>query len=235
MGQGTAVKDHATAFAIWLAILASATAGILFVTGLTEKGGLQTWLRAAALILALITAAVGVWKVRNERASKRQQEGEKETLDTALEAEAKRTALLINGAMLGTAEKLQHLASLDQEARKAEVSGFRSSIVSKVCDLMQSDAPRAAYFRVQDLSARPRVMRCEGYKDSRNREDSFTSEFTEGGSADQEVWHLIDHGDCVSSNDLDTKRPQTWNTQRPREYKSFVSVAVRAGDLTMTV
>ena len=51
--------------------------------------------------------------------------------------------------MLGTADKLRRLSMLDQTAKDAEISGFRASIVSKVCDLVESEAPRAAYFRVQ--------------------------------------------------------------------------------------
>jgi hypothetical protein len=35
--------------------------------------------------------------------------------------------------MLGTADTLRRLAVMDQAAKDAEISGFRASIVSKVC------------------------------------------------------------------------------------------------------
>jgi transcriptional regulator with GAF, ATPase, and Fis domain len=71
-------------------------------------------------------------------------------------------------------------------------------------------------------------MRSGPYVDSRNREDSFTSEFVEGQGGDQGVWNLIDRGDVESSNDTDTRIPESWDVSRRRQYRSFVSVAVRA-------
>jgi transcriptional regulator with GAF, ATPase, and Fis domain len=133
--------------------------------------------------------------------------------------------------MLGTADKLRRLSVLDQVSKDVEISGFRTSIVSKVCDLVQSDAPRAAYFRVQDLGAQYRVMQSGTYSDSRNREDSFTSEFIESHGGDQGVWDLIDSGDGESSNDTNVTVPDSWDVSRNRQYRSFVSVAVRAGGL----
>src|SRR5262245_42267663 len=209
--MGREIQDRAIFYNTMLSVLAGLTAFTTFAISLTA-GGWNTAMRVLALILALATVVMGVRKFSNERAFKKQQEGERTSLDQALKAESRRTSLLINGAMLGTAEKLRHFSVLDQEAKKAEISGFRASIVSKVCDLMQSEAPRAAYFRVQDLVARPqRVMRSGSYVDSRNREDSFTSEFREGQDADQSVWELIDRGDVELSNNTNEKVPASWD------------------------
>ncbi|TQK31775.1 hypothetical protein [Arthrobacter sp. SLBN-53] len=221
------VKDRAVQYNIALTVLAVLTAVVALLTNLTG-GGWELGLRIATVVLATATAITGLFKFRNERAYKAQQEGQKTDLEQALRAESRRTSLLINGAMLGTADKLRRFAAMDQAARDREISGFRSSIVSKVCDLMQSDAPRAAYFRVQHRPGGSRVMTCGSYVDSINREDSFTSEFVEGTGGDQGVWTLIDHGDVESSNDTDARIPETWDVSRGRVYKSFVSVAVRA-------
>lgn len=227
MGGQKVVKDRAVPYNIALAVLAVAIAAVALATNLVT-GNWQFGFRLATLVLAVATAVTGLFKFGNERAYKRQQEGEKASLEQALRAESRRMSLLINGAMLGTADKLRRLAAMDQAGKDREISGFRSSIVSKVCDLMQSDAPRAAYFRVQDRSAGARVMTCGTYVDSINREDSFTSEFIEDRGADQEVWDLIDRGEVESSNDTDVEVPATWDVSRGRIYKSFVSVAVRA-------
>lgn len=226
--QAKVVKDQAVAFNFALTVLAVMTAAATFAISLIPAGGWLVGIRILAVCLAVATAVVGFLKFRNERAFKRQQEEERVSLDQALRAESRRTSLLINGAMLGTADKLCRLAMLDQPTKDAEISGFRASIVSKVCDLVQSEAPRAAYFRVQDLSARSRVMRSGTYSDSRNREDSFTSQFFEGHGGDQGVWDLIDAGDVELSNDTGTAVPASWDTTKDRRYKSFVSVAVRA-------
>ena len=226
--QTKAVEDRAVAFNVALTTLGVLTAAAAFAMSLVPPGGWLLGMRVLAVCLAVGTAVVGFFKFRNERAFKRQQEDERLSLDQALKAESRRTALLINGAMLGTADKLRRLSMLDQPTKDAEISGFRTSIVSKVCDLVQSEAPRAAYFRVQDLSAQSRVMQSGPYSDSRNREDSFTSEFLEGRGGDQGVWDLIDTGDVELSNDTDTAVPASWDVTKDREYKSFVSVAVRA-------
>ena len=226
--QAKVVKDRAVAFNFALTVLAVLTAAATFAISLIPPGGWLIGIRVLAGCLAVATAVVGFLKFRNERAFKRQQEDERVSLDQALRAESRRTSLLINGAMLGTADKLRRLAMLDQANKDTEISGFRTSIVSKVCDLVQSEAPRAAYFRVQDLSARPRVMQSGTYSDSRNREDSFTSEFVEGQGGDQGVWDLVDTGDVELSNDTDTAVPESWDITKDRQYKSFVSVPVRA-------
>jgi hypothetical protein len=226
--QRKTVKDCAVAFNVALTVLGVLTAAATFAISLVPPGNWLVGIRILAGCFAVATAVVGFFKFRNERAFKRQQEEERVSLDQALKAESRRTALLINGAMLGTADKLRRLLMLDQTAKGAEISGFRTSIVSKVCDLVQSEAPRAAYFRVQDLGARSRVMQSGPYSDSRNREDSFTSEFVEGQGGDQGVWDLIDGGDVELSNDTGTTVPATWDFTRNRQYKSFVSVAVCA-------
>lgn len=228
VAQTKAVKDRAVGFNIALTLLGVLTAATTFAISLVPLGNWLVGIRILAGCFAVATAVVGFLKFRNERAFKQQQEEERVSLDQALSAESRRTSLLINGAMLGTADKLRRLSMLDQPAKDAEISGFRTSIVSKVCDLVQSEAPRAAYFHVQDLTARSRVMRSGTYSDSRNREDSFTSEFVEGRGGDQGVWNLIDSGDVELSNDTDFKVPDSWDATRDRQYKSFVSVAVRA-------
>lgn len=229
--QTKAVKDRAVTFNFALTALAVLTAAATFAVSLIPPGNWVVGIRILAGCLAVATAVVGFFKFRNERAFKCQQEAERVSLDQALKAESRRTSLLINGAMLGTADKLRRLSVLDQATKDVEISGFRTSIVSKVCDLVQSEAPRAAYFRVQDLGAQSRVMQSGTYSDSRNREDSFTSEFVEGHGGDQGVWDLIDSGDVELSNDTHAAVPASWDVARNRQYRSFVSVAVRADRL----
>lgn len=226
----TKVKDHTVRYTAVMTMLGLVAASVAFGSSVSQ-GVWKTAAPYAAYLLAATTAVLGFYKFANERAYKAQQEGEKLTLEQALKAESRRTSLLINGAMLGTAEKLRQLAALSGQSKQTEIAAFRASIVSKVCDLVRSDAPRAAYFRVQDPDVRPRVMRCGPYIDSRNREDLFTSEFREGVGADQGVWELIDDGDAAVSNDTDKKVPPGWDARKHRRYRSFVSVAVRADDV----
>ncbi len=162
-----AVKDQAIAFNFALTALAVLTAAFTFAISLVPPGNWLVGIRILAGCFAVATAVVGFFKFRNERAFKSKQEEERVSLDQPLKAESRRTSLLINGAMLGTADKLRRLSVFDQATKDVEISGFRTSIVIKVCDLVQSEAPRAAYFRVQDLGAQSRVM--QSGKDHRDR------------------------------------------------------------------
>jgi transcriptional regulator with GAF, ATPase, and Fis domain len=221
------VKDHAAVYSIVVGACTVAAACAAFAVVYVE-GGWAVAFRIATVVLAAIGAGATLLKFFNERAYKRQQDGEKSTLEDQLRAQSRQTSLLLNGAFLGTADKLRDLSAMSQEAKDKEISAVRQSIVSKVCDLVQSDGPRAAYFRVQDLQSRPRVMRSGTYMHSINREDTFTSEFLEDASTDAAVWNLIDHGDYFSSNNIDESVPETWDASRQRKYRSFVSAAVRA-------
>ncbi len=102
-------ETRAVAFIFALTALAVLTAAATFAISLIPPRGWLVGTRILAVCLAVATAVVGYFKFRNERAFKRQQEDERVSLDQALRAESRRTSLLINGAMLGTADKLRPL------------------------------------------------------------------------------------------------------------------------------
>lgn len=223
------VKDHAHGFNLAIVVLGALVAGATFSVGITS-GTVNFWSRIAVLSLTLITLVVGFLKWRNETRYKQYQAGIQESLETALTAVGLRTSLLINGAMLGTADKLRELAIQDGTGRALSISGIRQSVVSKVCDLVKSDRPRAAYFRVQDLAAPQRTMTRDCY-DSLSRTDEFTSTFVEADAKDSNVWSLIDSGDSDFRANIAETTPEGFDQDRPREYASYVSVAVRAGGI----
>lgn len=103
-----AIRDHAFALNVALTVLAVLTAAAAFAISLIPPGNWLVGMRVLAGCLAVSTAIVGFLKFRNERAFKRQQE-ERVSLEQALKAESRRTSLLNNGAMPGTADKLPAL------------------------------------------------------------------------------------------------------------------------------
>lgn len=225
----TEVKDYSHRFNVAVGVLGTLTAGATLSVGLTT-GAVNLWSRVALFSLGAATAIVGFFKVRNESRYKQYKEEIQKSLETRLQAVVARNATLMNGAMLGTVDKLRELASLDAAGRALTISGIRQSVVSKVCDLVKSDRPRAAYFRVQDLGAQQRVM-TRDCADSQSRTDEFTSTFIEGQGKDSNVWALIDRGDSDFSANIAETCPDGFDTERRREYASYVSVAVRAGGI----
>lgn len=225
----TEVKDRSHRFNVAIVVLGTLTAGATLSVGITT-GTVNLWSRVALFSLGAATAVVGFFKSRNESRYKQYKAQVQESLENALKVVALRNALLMNGAMLGTVDKLRELAAQDAGGRALSISGIRQSVVSKVCDLVTSDRPRAAYFRVQDLGAPQRVM-MRDCSDSRSRTDEFTSTFVEGAHEDSNVWALIDRGDAHFSANIAETVPDGFDTERRREYASYVSVAVRAGGI----
>lgn len=129
-----------------------------------------------------------------------------------LKTESRWTALLIHGAMVGTVDKLRRLSMLDQATKDAEISAYRTSAVSSVRELVQSEAVRAAYCHVRDLVARSRPVQSGRYSDS--SDDSFTSESIEGSGGDQGVWDLMVNGDAELSNDTESTVPDSRDVTR---------------------
>lgn len=225
----TEVKDRSHRFNVAIVVLGALTAGATLSVGITT-GTVNLWSRVALFSLGAATAIVGFFKARNESRYKQYKAEVQESLENALTVVVLRNALLMNGAMLGTVDKLRELAAQDAGGRALSISGIRQSVVSKVCDLVKSDRPRAAYFRVQDLGAQQRVM-MRDCSDSRSRTDEFTSTFVEGAYEDSNVWALIDRGDAHFSANIAETVPDGFDTERRREYASYVSVAVRAGGI----
>lgn len=223
------VKDHSGRYNLAMIPLAFVTLGAGYVASLTT-GGVANWCRGVGALFGFVTVIVAYFKWRNESRYKKALEDARGSLQEALELERVETFLLINGAMLGTAERLREFATLDQSAKHSKIDGLRQSVVSKVCYLVKSDRPRAAYYRVEDILADKRTMTLACWE-SKLRTDQFTSVFTEGDIKDSNVWGLIDHGDEESNLDIDERVIEGFDKSRQREYKSYVSVAVRAGDI----
>jgi amino acid transporter len=85
--QTKAVKDRAVAFNFAMTTLAVLTAAATFAISLIPPGNWLVGVRILAGCLAVATAVVGLFKFRNERAFKRQQEEERVSLVQALKAQ----------------------------------------------------------------------------------------------------------------------------------------------------
>lgn len=223
------VRDRAGTYTLILSVLGVLFASATWVVGMTsDEQTIHTAARFALWVLGASVAVLGYLKWRNEKAFKAQEQRHQDALADLLRAERVRLLTITNGAFQTSAEQLQNLAAMDIHERRREVSGFRQSTVNKACDLVRNDSPRSAYFKVEDLHAPQRRM---GIKDStsRNRTDQFTTEFVEGSGIDENVWPLIDSGDAQLVNDVATEAPAEFDTSRPRAYKSYISIPVRAG------
>lgn len=179
---------------------------------------------AVAAAVAASVAAVGafvVWFLEERR--KRALQSARTTVAELLRAEKIRILTMTNGAFLPTLSALQDLAAMRPGERAVEISGFRQAVVERACDLVKNESPRAAYFRVQDLSARRRVMSPRPYISQRARVDEFTSQFVEGADDEPGVWELIDHAEHAILRE-DVRPPG-------KVYRSYISAPVRCGGI----
>ncbi|GAA1250683.1 hypothetical protein JOF42_002431 [Microbacterium phyllosphaerae] len=173
------------------------------------------WWGIATAVISFVIWLVDDWV-------KRIREGEVRTVEQLLEAERIRIATATNGAFLPMLKSLQQLSTMEVAARRAEISGFRQELIDRTSDLIRNDAPRLAYFRVDDLSVESRVMHPKPVS-QQNRTDEFTSLFAESDPADREIFDLIDQAE--------TALLRTGVTVPDRVYHCYVSAPVRAGGI----
>lgn len=171
---------------------------------------------AAAALLAFV-----VWLLEEKR--KGFLETAKGTVQELLRAERIRVMTITNGAFLPTLAALQDLAAIEVQERRNEISGFRQAVVERACDLVKNENPRAAYFRVQELDAKLRLMSPRPYIAQRARTDEFTTQFQEGDGIEPDVWHLIDAAEqAVMREEVNLL---------DKAYHSYISAPVRAGGI----
>ena len=201
-------------------VLAIATAGAGWAAW-TQPGSSAP--RVVTLVAAVVTACLAfvVWVLEERTAAELR--GAARSLEDLLQAERIRIATVTNGAFLSTLAALQDLAGLDADERRTTISGFRQKVVERACDLVTDDQPRAAYFRVDDLTAPLRVMSPRGAIAQRSRTDEFTTEFDEASGTEPGVWHLVDEGDrALLREEVDLPG---------KAYRSYISAPVRAGGI----
>lgn len=231
-------RNHVTAYNVAFAVVGLLASAASFVVGAADPKAshlpLVDWpdqlvARWSILAFAVVAAVLAILKSVHESRLRSWVEDRRTTLADELRAERIRIKTITNGALLGTARHLLDLAASPLKDRQAEISGFRRTIVAKACELVQSEQPRAAYFRVADHKATRREMRLEA-QEARGRTDEFTSVFVEGSGKDENVWHLIDYSDDGNVvADVVTDAPAELDRDRDRVYKSYVSLPVRAG------
>lgn len=202
----------------------------LVVAIVTAVAGWAAWSRPDAsgprvvtLVAAVATAGLAfvVWALEERKATALS--GAARSLEDLLQAERIRIATVTNGAFLSTLAALQDLAGLDPDERRTTISGFRQKVVERACDLVKDDQPRAAYFRVDDLTAPLRTMSPRGAIAQRSRTDEFTTEFDEASGTEPGVWRLVDDADRALLRE-EVELPG-------KAYRSYISAPVRAGGI----
>lgn len=183
----------------------------------SDEAGPRLLALAAAIATALLAFVVWALEERRESALR----GEAASLEALLQAERVRIATITNGAFLSTLAALQDLAGLDADERRTTVSGFRQKVVERACDLVKNEQPRAAYFRVDDLTAPLRTMSPRGNIAQRSRTDEFTTEFDEASGDQPDVWQLVDRADRALLRE-EVELPG-------KAHHAYISAPVRAG------
>lgn len=204
-----------------LIVASTVVAAVAGYLGWVDDGDPAPPLLAAVAAAFAAVAAFVVWFLEDRR--KRELTSSKTTVAELLRAEKIRILTMTNGAFLPTLSALQDLAAMKPRDRAVEISGFRQAVVERACDLVKNESPRAAYFRVQDLSARRRVMSPRPYISQRARVDEFTSQFVEGTDDEPGVWELIDSAEHAILRE-DVSPPG-------KVYRSYISAPVRCGGI----
>ncbi|AYJ49012.1 GAF domain-containing protein [Rhodococcus sp. P1Y] len=229
MDQDTAkpVKDRAFLFNTLALVFGIGTAGATLLSRTTEGSALVA-VNIAATVLAVLTAVTVFLKSRNEHKVKESLKASEKTVRRQLDETEFRTKAEVNGAFLGASDRLRELSVAKSDK---DLTGFLQDVVTATCTLLTNDKPRVGYFQVRDLAAPTRTMKRVASWGP-DRLDEFTTDFDEASGTDTNVWRLLTSDNVTYERDIAVHIPDGSNFDG-RVYKSYVSIAVRAGGIEM--
>ena len=109
--------------------------------------------------------------------------------------------------------------------RRSYIDQALGAVLATMATLLGSDRSRACWFKFN--AGPPKTLTPDGYH---GRSGSPSSVFVEGTtSGDAALSMALTGGDRICE-DIDKEPPPGWDTSKTRDYKTFISVSVVAGD-----
>jgi hypothetical protein len=185
-----------------------------------DAGGarLVFWIvvQVVATGLAWLIPQLGQW-----RAEGRQKSAEEREFEARVQ-----TFLRMNDALDPI---LRLLGDLAVEPRAAERDKLRAQAVTVVLmsatQLIGPERARACWFRLEEGPPKRLVP-----TDAFGRAGSASTTFEEGTRAGDAAIGMVLHDEDRICEDIDTDPPPGWDAEKERDYRTFVSVSVIAGD-----
>ncbi len=151
----------------------------------------------------------------------------REATATEREIEARaETRLALNDALEPVVTLLGNLALEPGEHERAEMREKAVTLVlTTAADLIGPDRSRACWFRLEEGPPKTLVP-----AEHAGRAGSANTTFVEGTPAgDAAIGMVLDDGDRLCG-DIEDDPPPGWDSAKERDYRTFISVSVIAGD-----
>lgn len=182
---------------------------------------------AAVILTARKTAA-------ETRARDRLTESER-TAKQLARAERERSAILFGYNVREVLSSIDSLAARPPAERATEAPAVRQSVAVQTKEGVSARSSRAAYFRVQDLTATSRVAHPDKVASSADRHDRFTAVFREDDPLHADVWRVLDGSRGAMRVPVVSEWDRSRGVERDRQYGTFITVRVEAGGIPFGV
>lgn len=176
-----------------------------------------TWWIVLALLGAQSLIAVSTWLLG---------EGRVKSVDDERDDARADTLLGLTDGLEPVSSDLARMSTLDAKGRQQEKAGLLFSVLHAATVLgAEGSRTRACYFKFAEDG--PRRML---HKQSIGRSVEAKAEFRAGTVAGDAALAMVDAAETLFCDDVDEAPPPGWEPSQRGEYKTFISVAVRAGD-----
>ena len=116
-------------------------------------------------------------------------------------------------------------AERSRTAREQLIAQAIPFVLTAASSLIGSDRSRACWFELTHDDPPILVPRC-----AIGRSGSPTTTFTTGNPAGDAAIRMVLEGESLLCPDIDAEPPPCWDTTRPRDYKTFISISVTSAD-----
>ncbi|MFV0373674.1 hypothetical protein [Microbacterium sp.] len=228
-GEPTPARTNPAVLQRWL-ILVGAIAMVGTIAAVFVPQSWRPWPEAVAAAAVFAGVVLSGWKSGAERRNRAYAEYREHIARELAKAERDRSAVLFGFNVREVLDAIDGLARRAPGDRDTEIAGVRQSVAVQTKEGVGVTDARAAYFRVENLAAPVRRMGPDKVASSPSRDDRFTTTFDEAGTADREVWDVLDgHRPTVYVEDV-----AAWARDRPegaaaRAYGTFITARVGAG------
>lgn len=152
--------------------------------------------------------------------------GERTAEQRELQARAD-TRAAVNDALDPILRQLGDIsAERSKPARERLIAQAIPFVLNAAASLIGSERSRACWYELTDESPPRLVPRLAA-----GRSGSPTTTFEPGTAAGDAAIGMVLSGESRLCRDIDTEPPPGWDSTKPRDYKTFISVTVAAGDL----
>ncbi|WP_322919999.1 GAF domain-containing protein [Nocardioides renjunii] len=154
-------------------------------------------------------------------AKRRERSSEQRELDARTDTRA-----TINDALDPVLRILGEIsAERSKPAREQLIAQAIPFVLTAASNLIGSERSRACWFELTDGDPPSLVPRLAA-----GRSGSPTTTFTPGDPAGEAAIAMVLRGENLLCPDIDTDPPPGWDTTKPRDYKTFISISVATAD-----